>query len=320
MLNASKIYQELRSELDILDKDRLRYYNRVRPFQYLLWLVLWVIGPFLIIRYNLDALQDFLFPDEDMEPVLFAYAGAFFASLVLFLIAHYSNIGKFKKLFTDKIAPRIIEGLGPDFKYTYEKGWTSEEVSQSGLFGAFSSFQSQDLVTGTIDGSKVKFAEITVYRTSKTSGSSSSNTSKLFDGVMFEGELNVAFPTAIWIVGPRHYETLEKRGKTELNIDHPELKKYRFYADDSEKGEKVLQAFVLDKIAALNKKLDKEKKITFGHIGYRFEKNQIQVAVPTFDKFMEPRLSRSMHDVTFIEEQVVLLNSLCSLMKDLTLQ
>ena len=52
---------------------------------------------------------------------------------------------------------------------------------------------------------------------------------------------------------------------------------------------------------------------------YHFEDEKLQIAIPTLGKFLEPNLSQSMLDVKFIEEQVVLLDTLSTLLKDLTL-
>ena len=317
MLDSALIYNELKGELDILDKERLRYYNRVKPFQYALWIVLWILGPFLLLRLNISALKNLFFPDSATTTVLIWWGVAFMVTLLVFAIVHNVNLRKFKKLFAAEMGPKIIDGLGKDFKYNFEGKIEPQVIVESLLFTQFTDYNCQDLVTGSINNVPIKFAEIRMSKTTQSGGKSNSRT--IFKGIFFEAELSSSFPTGIWIVGPAQYHTAANSGKEQVDIDHPGFKRYRFYADDLEEAQKVLQPFVLDKIAAVNKKLDKDVRITFGHVGYHFEGSKIQVAIPTRGQFLEPRLSRSMHDVSFIEEQVVLLNALSTLMKDLSL-
>lgn len=317
MLDANKIYDELHNDLVDLERDRKRYYANVKPFQYFLWFMLWILGPFLILRYNISSMENLFFAEEQWAQVWVIYGSVSLLSLVAFLIAHYRNIRKFKKLFTDRVVPKIISGLGEGFTYSYEGEIGRDTLEDSLLFDDFHRYGSQDLVSGTIDGIPIRFAEVTLLKVVKSQGRN--DTRKIFSGIFFETELEVSFPTGIWLVGPKHRSTPKTEGKQPVKLDHPDFKRYRAFADDPEKAKQILQGLVLEKIAALNRRLGKEKKLTFGHIGYHFEERKVQIAIPTYRKFMEPRLSRSMLDPSFIEEQVVLLNEISGLMRELTL-
>ena len=317
MLDTTKIYNDLYDELSALDLERKRYRNRVRPFEYLLQFIFVIAGSFMLLRWNLQALENFLFPDDQKQTILIWWSVGFVVSLLVFAIVHSINLGKFKKLFANQIGPKIIKGLGPDFTYDYQGKIDETGLEDSLLFGKYNTFSCQDLVTGTLQDTPIKFAELKMEL--NTGSGDKRRTKKIFEGIFFRADLKFSFPTGIWLIPDLRSSTILKSEKSTLEIDHPALNKFKVYTDDEEMARQVLQPFILDRIDQLNEKLKKEK-ITFGRTRYHFEGQQIELAIPTLGKFLEPKLSRSMLDVKFIEEQVVLLNALSTLLQDLTLK
>ncbi len=317
MLVASEIYKVLKDKLHELDKERAKFYNKVEPFRYAFWTILILGGAFLVARLNLSGLDGKYISDENISIVIIAYFLLVIVTLITFLIVNKVKSRQFKKLFTSQIAPYIIRGLDPSFKYKYEGQIPRMEVIASLLFPPFSKYDCQDLVTGVIDNIPIKFAEINLQKI--VVQKDSTRYVPVFTGILYKSELEVKFPTSIWFVTKGNTQSIKEEGKTRIKLEESSVKNYRIYADDGVEARKILQPFILEKISALNIKLI-DKKIIRKPLSFHFENNTVQIAIPTRKKFMEPKLSRTIDHVSFIEEQTTLLNAISNLMEDLTLK
>ncbi|MEP5612771.1 MAG: DUF3137 domain-containing protein [Cyclobacteriaceae bacterium] len=317
MLDPIKIYKDLKDQLYELDKERIKCHNKVEPFRYSFWSVFVLGGSFLIARLNLSRLDGKLISEDNLAYVIIGYGATVFVTLIAFLTSKHHYEEKFKKMFVAEIAPYIIRGLDPSFKYDYEGQIPRMEIISSLLFGPFNTYECQDLVMGVIDDVPVKFAEIKLQKV--VVKKNSKRYDHVFNGLFYRADLQVSFPTDIWMVSARHSVSAREEGKKRIKLDHGLARDYKIFADSEEKAKLVLQPFILDKINSLNKSL-KAKKIITKPLSYHFGEHWVQVAISTRSKFMEPRLSRTIDHVSFIEEQTAVLNSVASLIEDLTLK
>lgn len=311
MLSSDEVYRKLHGELEVLDKRRKYYYNKVKPSQFLMWFVLWIIGPFLLIRYNVNSLSNFYFSDESWELVGGGYFGLVVVVLLIFAITHNFQMGKFKKEFTGMVVPKVLGGLG-DLDYEYEGDIGRKSLEDSLLFKPFRDYHSQDYVIGRIGSVHVQFAEVTQSIQVRSGGKSEKRDT--FKGLFFEAEMEGNYPVPIWIVSQKHKGSLMESDKVEIPLSHPQLKKCRAFTSDMDLAARHLPAYEKS-VAEVNTLLDKKLKLTFGYPGYHFEGPSLQVAIPLHRMPWEPRLGRSLLDSSFIDEQVVLLNALLSLTK-----
>jgi len=140
MLDPVKIYTEIRGDLEVLDKERIKFSNRVRPFKYIFWLLTFAgAGSLVYFEY-------FPLPFTIIEFLPFAYIATFIIFLILFIGIWQYNLEKFKVIFTDRVAPKIISGMGESFTYEYNGGPSSREISESMLFASFSKYDHQDFI------------------------------------------------------------------------------------------------------------------------------------------------------------------------------
>jgi len=314
MLDSAKIYNDLQQELFELDKERIRFYSKVRPFKYLFWIPFLAGGVYFLWIINI------VYRDPEAY-LVFVFGGWNFVALIAYLTVGHYNREKFKVLFNGAIAPKIINGLGESFSYDYKGQIPVQEIKGSQLFKSFGTYSCQDLVMGVIDDVAIKFAEIKMTKTVRSSGSNgSSREQNIFRGFFFAAALELKFPTKIWLVTASNAD-ISKTGLKKIRIDHPALKPYTVFAEDDTLAKKVLQPFILEKIRELNSKLRKEKIAIFKtSVSFYFEDQTIKMAIKTSKKFMEPRLSQTVNSQKFIEKQTRLLNTLSGLLKDLTLK
>ncbi len=315
MLEASKIYKDIQNKLQEMDEERVKFFNQVEPFRYAFWTILILGGSFLIIRLNVSSF-DYI-TDQNLDQVIIGYVITVFATLMVFLYVNRRKKSQFKKMFAADIAPYIIRGLDPSFKYDYEGQIPRMEAISSLLFPPFSTYECQDLVTGEINSVSIRFAEIILKKV--VVEKDSKKHIPVFSGIFYEANLQAKFPTGIWLILKGKSKTAKEERKTRVKLDHPSLKNYEIYTDSEVVAKQVLQSFILEKIHNLNSKLLADKIIK-QPLSFHFENQQVQIAIPTRKKFMEPKLSRTIDHVSFIKEQIVLLNAISTLLEDLTLK
>lgn len=317
MLDANKIYDRLADRLHELDKERIRYYKKVEPYRFAFWSIFVLVGSFLIARINLPSLANKFISEQNLSYFIIGYFVITFITLIAFLVVNSHYKKKFTEMFTSQVGPSLIAGLDASFKYDYEGKIPRMEVISSLLFSPFNTYECEDLVMGVIDDVPIKFAEIKMEKVKVTKDSK--RYKRIFSGIFYRADLNVQFPTDIWFVSRRNEKSLKEERKTRIELDHPLAKNYKIYTDNESAVRQVLQPFILDKISSLNQKL-RTTKITRGSLGFHFGNQWVHIAIPTRRKFMEPRLSKTIDHVSFIEEQTSLLNAISSLMRDLTLK
>ncbi|MEM7299432.1 MAG: DUF3137 domain-containing protein [Bacteroidota bacterium] len=309
MLDPDKIYKDLHGNLHSLDQQRLAHYRKVEPFKWGFWSIFLAGGSFLIGYANLNG-------DERTVIYAITYGVLVFLSVILYAVMHNNQLKKFKVKFLSTIAPKIINNLGNSFRYNYDGAIPTDVIKASRIFPNFDKYSCQDLVNGDLNGTPITFAEVDLVKRQHSNNQTTHTT--VFSGIFFQAELPISFPTGIWIVPWHQWKSFFGDDRKRLKLDHPALKRYRVYTDDLAIAEKILQSFILDRIADVNKKL-KERKIAKLPLNYHFEGNTIQMAISTKYRFMEPKLGESIDDVEFIRKQTDLLNALGSLLQDLTL-
>lgn len=317
MLNPSEIYQSLQPKLEELDKERIRFYKKVEPSKYLFWIIFTVGGAYVLAIANFSKLHGLAGDVENIPYLIISYGVLVFVSLLFYLITQHLNLSRFKKMFIYDIAPKIIGGMGRSFNYDYEGEVPEKQIKSSLLFAPFDRYHCQDLVTGNIKGAPISFAEIKLIKR-HVGNDKQKSSATVFSGIYFRADLKVTFPTDIWITPKKNSVVLDNLGKKKLKVGHDALERYQAFAEDEEMAYKVLQPAVLDRIAALNKKL-KQDKITNSVVSYHFSGHNLELAIATKSKFMDPKLGRSIDTLAFIEIQTSLLNALKAILEDLTL-
>ena len=310
MLDAHDVYHRLKDELLELDIERQSYNAKVSPFKYTFWCIF--LGGGIVLFYF------FNFTTIDLSPIwIIIYAGLVFVTFLVFQIVRFNNLDQFKKTFVNQIAPKVIEALGPTFSYRYQGGIPEQKIRGSMLFGEFHRYRYQDLVLGVINDIPIQFGEIKLIKRHSSGGDKKSTT--IFSGIFFTAEINLEFPTDIWMIHGHNSSTLRKRNKERVKGDHQMFRKYRVYSDNTALAKKILQPSILDRLDALNRNL-KRNNITRYPVSYHFGGRHVDVCINTQHKFMEPKLSRSVNSVEFIEQQTRLLNALYGLLNELTLK
>ena len=307
MLDPVEIYRMLQPDLSKLDQQRLSYYTKVKPYKIIFWS--WAITGAAGLIY----LSNFVSYESGL--ITFGYFFILVICLILYVGRYHYQLEKFKDRFIEQIVPRVITGLGASFSYTYKDGIPEAKVQESRLFPSFHDYEPQDLIQGKVGETPIAFNELVLKLYTYKDGKKRTN--RVFEGFFFRAQLSVRFPANIWVT--RKFTTEKLTKEMQLEVDHRLNESCRFYADNKEAAAEVLQPFILDKLLAVNDKMRKAR-ISRSPVSYHFGGNELELAIFTRRKFMDPKLSRSVNSQKFIAAQTTLLNTLFELIGDLTLR
>lgn len=297
MLNAKELLTELRAELEEAEQKRLYHYRRIRPFRFIFNLVcLLTLGAILYAIYDLDSGGE----------VLGWTWGLFMIMLVVYGIKYDFDKGQFKDYFQRRVISKIIPKLGPGFSYQSRGGFPEPHLIESKLFSTFSTYQSEDYVTGKLNDRTLSFAET---KLEWRSGSSDSKTRTVFNGIYAEIKLTAHFSASCWLL-PKKKKIKTGKSVSQVKPGEPQnqlLKKYRLYAEDEGFATQLFTEDVLKQILKVNEDL-RSRKVIWGHMRFAFIGNTIRMAFKPRHKFLEPDLLKPVNTEAFLQKELALLS------------
>jgi len=303
MLNSNDVFNNLRSDLESAEQERLKRLEKIKPYKkfFLFCVAIGIAG----LLYSLLV--------EEVIAIGI-YPAIIVLGLIIFGVKSAWETRKFKEYFQNNIAVKIIEFLGPDFSYEPQGKLPESLVKGSGFFRSFNRFDAEDLVKGKIGDRKVEYGEIKLVKETTKSGQSSSSSRKtIFEGIFLILELNASFPAPVWILPGNRispYHDIDRKSGEEVSVQHePFNKKHFAFSYHTQFARKLLTPTILDRLMDLDNGMFNQK-ITDGPISYLFRENQIMLAIPLKGKFMEPKLEEAINTKEFIEKQLFMLNSI----------
>lgn len=298
MLDADRIYQDLRSDLQRMEEERTKTVRKLYPYKIFFQLCMLVVLVETVHMVFFDGFSDL---------TISITAGCFVFGVLVYVIKHAYESRKYKRLFQQKIAAQIIPKLGSGFTYQPDGNIPEEELKRTMLFNYFNKYHCEDLVSGSIANKNVRYVEIKLEL--KTTRSKETNYRTIFEGVFLIIELKIVFPSPFWILPKKMRFPVVKGTEGQLiKMDHPEFSEiYAVYGQDTVSSKKLLVAPILDSLLRLNNSL-KSRKVIDKDIYFSFIDNKIAIAFPTIRKFMEPTLREQINTKAFIEGQLVFLN------------
>lgn len=164
--------KELKPAVASLEEKRLNIANRFSYQRYKRNLK-WLFGLDLIVGILVGSN---LLPESFIAVIPLSVLYAIFAPLYIFIRRNLS-FDPINKEYKQQVIPRIISFLDPNLKYTPTEGILLREFNQSNLFAAPTSFKSEDLVEGTVQGISLRVSDVQASRrySSRNSSGKSSN-------------------------------------------------------------------------------------------------------------------------------------------------
>lgn len=173
--------------------------------------------------------------------------GAFWITFVFSLIWKACSSGSYSKIYKEQIIKTAIKNYNNEWQYNPNEG-ISSQTYKIGKFEGYSSYRSEDLITGMISGYRFSLSDVHTERESTDSdGNTSSYT--VFFGPVAVIELNKLNNFSL-IVTTNRLKLFDKNDYVELDNQLFE-EKYDVFTSDKVAALRILTPSLMDKILEL---------------------------------------------------------------------
>lgn len=233
------------------------------------------------------------------------------------VFAWYAKYFKgYKDRFKAAIIPKIAAFIDPALTYQKDGKVPRDEFINSRLFTQRPDrYSGDDLVSGTLGRTAIRFCEIHADRVEKvrdpSEGSASSrrtrtNVHPIFDGLFFVADFNKAFRTTTIVLPDKAEKLLGGMGQAlqKLNIQNGELIKledpeferlFVVYGQDQVEARYILSTSLMQRITAYQIRAQKKIRLSFSG-------SKLYVAIAFDRELLEPALKDSLIDFSRIKE------------------
>jgi hypothetical protein len=256
----------------------------------------------------------------------FLFAGIGLA-VGVYLFKNYKKIGEIQTRFKNEVIAKMVKSLDPSLIYSAASCISSTDYHKSKLYlSEINKYKGDDLVTGTIGKTSVRFSELCTQM-EKTTRDSNGKTSKqvttIFKGLFFVGDFNKKF-IGETIVLPDTAESLFGSMGTmfqKWNMSREQLvkledvefeKAFAVYSNDQVEARYILSPSLMQRILQFREK-SKSK------IGLSFINSEVFIAVPLSENLFEAPFFSSMVQYQRIEGFNKYLTLFIGIVEDLNL-
>lgn len=228
-----------------------------------------------------------------------------FVGIIIVLSFSYKSLSKEYK---EKYVKETIESLIEDGVFDAKKGFSAEEVFQRKIIKKESKFQSEDFMSGKIDGRTFKSSDVKIVRVQSNGKTTTSVTT--FLGRFFEIDLDKTYHHPIYIMPNR--QSLYRAEKDEKKVDLEYIEFNKTFDVFSRSPQDI---FLLLKPRLMEKLLEFSK--SHSNVRYALIGKKLFVAIhtgnDTFDlKFLKPidqsYIQEVKDEIRFMTDIISLLN------------
>lgn len=226
--------------------------------------------------------------------------------LIFGIIMYVNQTNSFVKGYKKNIIEKIIKYIDPELTYTADQGIPNDDFTDSQLFPfRIHSYFSDDLITGKVNGISFRFAEINAQH--KVITGQHSQQMPVFKGIFYiarysrniQGTLfilqNVAKKTFGNKVGAFLQSKNIKRGSI-IKVENQEYEKeYVTYSDVPETAQEILSDALIARFVDFYE--TRQKNLFLSIIN-----DTVYLAIPNSKELFEPRLLRSFHQFTPVQD------------------
>lgn len=253
------------------------------------------------------------------------------AVVIIWLVVFLIRLNKFTKQFTHDFKQEVIKKIVSFIDgslYFSPAGFisSSEFLSSKILTHRIDRYKGEDLVSGTVGATSIRFSEIHAeYKTETTDSKGRTRTHwhTIFKGLFFIADFNKYFKTRT-VVLP---DTLEKMfgflgktlqswnvGRDELiKLEDPEFEKYFcVYGQEQVESRYILSTSLMKRIVDFKKKTRK-------NISLSFVNSNVYVSIPVNKDLFEPKIFSSVMKFELIREYFEYLILTIGIVEDLNL-
>jgi hypothetical protein len=248
--------------------------------------------------------------------------------VILWIIIYMKTTKTYTSDFKTRVISRIIKFIDPNLAYFPENRITESEYMSSGIFRQTPDrYSGDDLVTGTVGKTVMKFSEIhSEYKTQSRSSNGSTTTQwhTIFKGIFFIGDFNKSFKGETFVLPDVAQRTFGKvlgnvfqswnkfRGQL-VKMEDPDFEKlFVVYGNDQIEARYILSTSLMKRITDFKNKTKKA-------IYLAFKQNKIYLGISYYKNLFEPKIFKTLMDFNLIEEYFNDLSIAVSIVEDLNL-
>ncbi|NNF98209.1 MAG: DUF3137 domain-containing protein [Desulfobacteraceae bacterium] len=239
----------------------------------------------------------------------------------------------YKAGFKDTIIPKIVRFIDNRLQYDKDGMVSREDFLDSHLFNDKpGEFRGDDLVTGTLDQTAIRFSEVHARRVElvrRDTGSSSSGSrtrkkyTPIFDGLFFMADFNKSFKgttivlpdTAQKMFGNlgQALQRLNVKNGQLIKLEDPEFEKlFVVYGQDQVEARYVLSTSLMRRIVDFQNRARREIRLSFSSF-------KLHVAIPFDKELFEPKIMGSILGISHVREYYENLKLVIDIVEELNL-
>ena len=265
--------------------------------------------------------------------VMFMFMFLVVSAIFTFFSWHIKYYRGYQAGFKGSIIPRIVAFVDQHLRYDKAGMVPREEFMASHLFNDKpGDYHGDDLVSGTLGETAIRFSEIhakrvDIVRKSSSSSSSTNRTKKkytpIFNGLFFVADFNKSFKgttvvlpdTAQKLFGDigQALQGLNVQNGQLIKLEDPEFEKlFVVYGEDQVESRYILSTSLMRRMVAFQKRARKKMRLSFSA-------SKLHVAIPFEKELFEPKIMESLLDISHIQEYYDDLKLVVDIVEDLNL-
>jgi len=233
----------------------------------------------------------------------------------------------FVKEFKGTVIGRVVSYCDPSLSYHPQSCVTQAEFQHSGLFKrGIDRYRGEDLVTGKLDATAVRFSEIHAeYKTTTRSSKGGTQTRwhTIFKGLFFIADFNKNFKGRTVVLPDTAQKLFGRLGQSlqSMNLSRADLVKmedpdfereFVVYGTDQVEARYILSTSLMQRILAFRREVNLPVYIAF-------VSSSVHLAIDTKKNMFEPRLFRTLLDYELVREYLEDLQLATGIVEDLNL-
>lgn len=301
MKSLEEFYQsDLLPDLEILEKQRLTVKKKLTQ-AIVVWVALNLVFLFVAGRFGLN--------------IIFLLIFLALSAVFVFFPWHIKYYRGYHAGFKETIIPRIVAFIDKGLGYNKSGMVGREEFTASHLFNDRpGEYHGDDLVSGTIGETAIRFSEVHAKRVDiirQRSGSSSTNKTRrkitpIFDGLFFVADFNKSLKGTTVVLPDRlqkmfgdlgqALQGLNVRDGQLIKLEDPEFERqFVVYGEDQIEARYVLSASLMQRLVKFQARANKDLRISFSG-------SKLYAAIPFEGELFEPRIRESLLNISHIRE------------------
>lgn len=269
-----ELEKSLKSTIESLESYRIKQRRKL-----LLYAFLGITGAALVVYLSFTILS-------------FLGGWGFIIAAACLYPAAATNLG-YQKHVKQTLVQSLVNSIDKSFQYSTSQGLLRERFDESHLFPNYTSYGSEDYITGKIGKTAFEMGEVTLHQ-----DMGGDNVDKLvFKGLVLIADFNKHFQTKTFVLpdaGEKlfgdiatYFQSFSKKKGELIYLEDPEFEKnYKVYADDEIEARYILSSSLMMRLNWLKDKVGKYKvyisfvnEKMFVAIDYGYWKNLFEVNI-----------------------------------------